>query len=302
MSDKLSIGLVGAGVFGGYHAGKCASHERIDFVGIYDPDNERARSLAKTHDTKAWRRYVDMLKSCDAVIIACPAKFHGDMAIRALEAGKHLLIEKPLADNQAQGARILELAGRNTLVVQAGHQERFVVKAIGLDRVPERPARIIAQRMGKYSSRGTDVSATLDLMTHDLDLACWLMGGAPHNVEGFSQIVRSGTPDAALALLEFEDGSARLETSRVEEGYSRVMRLDYPSGSVVIDFNAKTLSHSTPFDLNKDFGADPMAKDSLGAATQAFVEAVLDGKPVPVCAKDGYRAMELALRIDGVTG
>ena len=77
------------------------------------------------------------------------------------------------------------------------------------------------------------------------------------------------------------------------------MDITYPSGTVSIDFNAKTLTHNTPFDLNAGFGEYPDAKDSLGAATNAFIEAVLDGKPVPITAEDGYNALKLALVIDG---
>ena len=76
------------------------------------------------------------------------------------------------------------------------------------------------------------------------------------------------------------------------------MDITYPSGNVSVDFNAKTVTHNTPFDLNLDFASDPHARDSLGAATNAFVQAILDGKPVPVTAEDGYKALEMALIID----
>lgn len=300
MSTQLSIGLVGAGVFGGYHAAKCAAHPRLDFVGLYDPDIARAHTVADTHGAAVFADYADLLENVDAVVIASPASRHGDMALQALKADCNVLIEKPIADTAAKAAEIIALATSRKRIVQVGHQERFVLKAIGLDQAGETPLRIVSHRHSPFSPRGTDVSVTLDLMTHDLDLVLWLMGDDPVTISGRSEIIKSGTPDAAFAILQFKAASARLEASRVEAESSRKMRITYPSGTVEIDFNAKRLTHNTPFKLNADFGNDPMAKDSLGAATNAFVEAVLDGKPVAITGGNGLRALQAALKVDGV--
>ncbi|MGJ8563315.1 MAG: Gfo/Idh/MocA family protein [Alphaproteobacteria bacterium] len=299
MTKKLRLGVVGAGVFGGYHAGKCSAHDRIDFVGVYDPDHAGAKRQAAKHKVRAYAAYEQMLADVDAVIVAAPASHHGTMALKALDAGRHVLIEKPIADTVETAAQIVDLAERKKLIVQVGHQERFVLKAIGLNRVSEKPLQITGHRFSPYSARGTDVSVTLDLMTHDLDLVLWLMGSDPVAIEGESLCVRSQTSDAAFAKLKFKGANAHLEASRVEEASSRQMRVVYPSGTVDIDFNAKTLAHDTPFDLNADFGEDPMAKDSLGAATNAFVEAVLDGKPVAITGGNGLRALKAGLIVDG---
>ncbi len=299
MNKKLRVGVVGAGVFGGYHAGKCAAHPRIDFTGLYDPDSARLIAAAETYGVAGFSNYSDLLAVVDAVIIAAPASEHGDMALTALGAGRHILIEKPIADTVIVAQKIVDQAAAQNLIVQVGHQERFVLKAIGLDRISETPLRILGHRNSPYSERGTDVSVTLDLMTHDLDLVLWLMGRDPVSIDGQSRCVRSSAPDMAFANLEFDGGSARLEASRISNASSRMMTITYPSGTVSIDFNAKTLTHDTPFALNADFGDDPMAQDSLGAATNAFVEAVLDGKPVPITGGNGLRALQAALQVDG---
>lgn len=295
----LKVAVIGAGVFGGYHANKCAAHPRIEFVGIYDPALTRAKIQADKHGVAAFDDFQKMLAKCEAVIIASPADTHGAMALTALEFGKHCLIEKPIASSLKEAARIVELAKDKNLIVQVGHQERFVAKAIGLHRLPQSPINILSKRMSKFSARGTDVSVTLDLMTHDLDLLSMLMGGEPMEVIGETHTEKSEFPDFARADIRFELGTATLTASRLEDDFSRIMDITYPSGTVKIDFNAKTLTHNTPFDLNANFGQNPSAKDSLGAATNAFIEAVLDGKPVPVTAEDGYHALKLALCIDG---
>lgn len=299
VNPVLKIAVIGAGVFGGYHANKCAAHPRVDFVGIYDPDIDRAKVHADKHGVQAFDNFQAMLAKCQAVIVASPADTHGSMALTALEFGKHCLIEKPVASRLKDAAKIVRLAKEKKLIVQVGHQERFVAKAIGLDRLPQSPSKIISRRMSKYSERGTDVSVSLDLMTHDLDLVLMLMEQLPFKVRGDTRTERSEFPDFAKGDLVFENGSAALTASRLEDDFSRTMEITYPSGEVHIDFNAKTLTHTTPFDLNESFGDDPSAKDSLGASSNAFVRAVLDGAPIPVTAQDGYNALKLALAIDG---
>ena len=176
VSQTLKIAVIGAGVFGGYHANKCAAHPRVEFVGVYDPDISRASVHADKHGVQAFDNFQAMLAKSQAVIVASPADTHGAMALTALEFGKHCLIEKPIASRLRDAAKIVQMAEEKNLVVQIGHQERFVAKAIGLDRLPESPSKIISHRMSKFSERGTDVSVSLDLMTHDLDLLLMLMG------------------------------------------------------------------------------------------------------------------------------
>lgn len=299
MKKSLKIAVIGAGVFGGYHANKCAAHPRAEFVGIYDPDIDRAKLQADKHGVEAFDNFQAMLAKCEAVIVASPADTHGAMALTALEFGKHCLIEKPIASTLRDAERIVGLARDKNLIVQVGHQERFVAKAIGLHSLPQSPIHIASNRMSKYSERGTDVSVSLDLMTHDLDLVVMLMGGLPKIVTGQTRMEKSSFPDFSQGELLYENGTATLIASRLEDEFSRTMDIAYQSGEVHIDFNAKTLTHNTPFDLNSNFGEDPSAKDSLGAASDAFIAAVLDGAPIPVTARDGYNALKLALAIDG---
>ncbi len=299
-SDSLKIGVIGAGVFGNYHAGKCAAHPRHDFVGIFDPDHKRVREVAKRHKTRAFDNCNTLLSEVDAVIIACVAVHHGPIAIAALKAGRHVFVEKPIADSLKSAQTMVRLAKENNLVLQVGHQERFVARAIGLDSVPKQPTKITATRFGPVSQRGTDVSVTLDLMTHDLDMAMWLMGEPPTSVDGESLCVYSDTPDAARAKLVFSNGAtAHLEASRCEDGPDRVMRIDYPDGYVRIDFVNKTFEDTTGYGFNKDFAGHPLAQDSLGAGTSAFTSSILDGTPVAVSGQDGLNALEVALKIDG---
>ena len=298
--DSLKIGVIGAGVFGNYHAAKCAAHPRHDFIGIFDPNHDRVRQAARRHRTRAFDNCNTLLSGVDAVIIACVAVHHGPIAVAALRAGRHVLVEKPIASDLETATTMVRIAKENNLVLQVGHQERFVARAIGLDRAPENPLSIKATRFGPMAVRGTDVSVSLDLMTHDLDMTMWLMGGRPESIRGESMRVYSDMPDTARACLVF-DGSCKvkLEASRCEEKSQRIMEITYPSGIVRIDFVNKTFEDNTGFGLNKDFANHPLAIDSLGAATTAFTESILDGAPVAVPGQAGLDALEMALKIDG---
>lgn len=297
--QKLKVGLLGAGVFGGYHAGKLAQNDRVDFIGVYDPHLDKRQALAEKHNARYFDSEADVFAACDAMVLANPAVNHGASALAALEAGCHILVEKPLATSISEAKSIWELSQSKKKIVQVGHQERYVIRAIGLDKVGETPNQIIAVRNATFSRRGGDTSVTLDLMSHDIDLCCMLMRAIPLEVSGTSEVVNTDNPDRARAELTFESGSAILSASRVEDAVTRTMTIRYPSGPVLIDFGAKTVQHDTGFDLDMDFGKNPIAADSLGTSSEQFVNAVLDGTPVNVTAEEGYNAAKIAIQIDG---
>ena len=296
----LRTGVVGAGVFGGYHAGKYATHPRAELVGVYDSHIDRARALAGKYDARAYDNLAEFIADCDAITVASPAVHHFEAAASALATGKHVLVEKPIASSVEEARELIALAASHGCVLQVGHQERFVFMAMGLFKVPETPKRITARRMGPASDRNLDVSVTLDLMVHDLDLAIALAGSAVNKVEGIVDEGRNGHPDVARATLAFDNGCvAELTSSRVHDCRDRHMRVEYETGVLEIDFIAKTFENTTPYALNADFADDPMAKDSLGAAVDAFIASVRDGAPVAVPGIAGLRALDAARTIDG---
>ena len=299
-SRILRTGVVGAGVFGGFHASKYAAHDRVELVGVYEPDLDRARALAEKHDAKGFDNFAEFLAEVDAITVASPAVHHFEAAATALALGKHVLVEKPVASSVEEARELITLASKHGCVLQVGHQERFVFNAMGLFAVDATPKKIVASRMGPPSERSLDVSVTLDLMIHDLDLVMALSGSAVKSVSGDVDEGRFGHPDVAKAHLVFDNGcEAELVASRVHHERDRKMRVEYETGVLEIDFVAKTFENSTPYDLNADFADTPSAKDSLGANVNAFIDSVLDGAPVAVPGIAGLRALDAARAIDG---
>ncbi|WP_421786096.1 Gfo/Idh/MocA family protein [Hyphobacterium sp.] len=299
----LRASVIGAGVFGGHHARKYSAADRADLVGVYDVHPDRAEALARDLGCRAYRDMQELISACDAVTVASPAIAHYDAVKTALTAGKHVLVEKPLADTAALGRELVDLARRNQLVLQVGHQERFVFNAMGVFDIAAAPRRIKARRMGLRSTRNLDVSVTVDLMIHDLDLVMALAQSEMTDLEAKARRIYTETPDAAEARLTFKDGfEAYLESSRAAEALDRVMRIEYESGFLEVDFVAKTFVNETGFDLNAEFAEDPKARDSLGANVNAFIESVLDGTPVAVPAEAGLAALAVARDIDRAAG
>jgi len=298
MAEQIKIGVIGAGKFGGYHIGKALDHKRVEYIGVFDKNEAAARAQSNKAGGLVFQSADALFGACDAVIIAAPATAHGSLAVEALEQGLHVLIEKPLATTMEEAKNIVDISQSNGLCVLAGHQERYVARAIGLGRVPERPVLIKAQRLNPFSPRGTDTSVTLDLMTHDIDLVNWLMGGSPDGITGHTYRRKTALPDHSFAHLRYKNGEAFLVASRLSEHSQRTLEITYPSGTVRVDLNAKTLIHDTPFPLNENFGDMPDARDSLAAGMDEFIEAIAQKREAFISARDGLKAVKVALKID----
>ncbi len=289
----LQTGLIGAGVFGGYHAGKIAASERTEFVGLFDPDGARCADLAAQHAVRAFASQADLFAAVDAVIVACPATYHEVVVRAALQAGCHVMVEKPLALTGHAADALADLADANRLVLQVGHQERFVLEAMGLFDIPEAPTRIEAWRMGPPApdGRAGDVSVIWDLMTHDLDMVGKLMGPAL-TVEATGRRAHTDHIDESAAQLGFAIGQAEVTASRCHSERDRRMILTYPSGTIAINFLTREIDNSTPYEIKVD--VSDTLPDPLGAADAAFFSAALGERACAVPGRDAALAVHMA--------
>ena len=300
---KLRAGVVGAGAFGRHHARKYAEDARVAFVGTYDPDDERAQMLADTHGAQAFATVGELVEASDVITIASPPSAHAEAARLALKSGKHVLVEKPLTADIQEGAEIVKLAARQKLILACGHQERLVFEAMGLFEVAERPSRIESVREGPWTGRSADVSVTLDLMVHDLDLALQLMGSKAEGVLAHARKVKSANADTMDARIAFPGAEAVFVSNRVAERRRRFMRAVYPSGEVNIDFLTRTFENTTGLPLNAAFAETRIGSDPLGANVARFIDAVLGVAPRPaVTGEEALAVLELALEIDRAAG
>ena len=291
--STLATGLIGVGVFGGYHAGKIAASEQADFVGVFDPDQARAATFAETRGVPAFPSQAALLNACDAVIVACPATYHEDVVRAALQANCHVMVEKPLALTGHAADQLAALADEKGLILQVGHQERFVLEAMGLFEIPETPTRIEAWRMGPPApdGRAGDVSVIWDLMTHDLDMVGKLMGPAL-NVEATGRSAHTAHIDEATARLNFAVGSAEVTASRCHSERDRRMVLTYPSGEIAINFLTREIQNTTPFEVRVD--VSDTLPDPLKAADEAFFASALGARPCAIPGREAALAVHMA--------
>lgn len=302
MADLLRAGVAGAGVFGGYHANKYTEVDGAALVGVFDLDEARAADGAAAHEAVGYSDFDAFLAAVDVLTIATPASTHGALAEAALLAGKHVLVEKPIALDVAVADRLVALAAEKGLTLQVGHQERYVAGAMGLLDRPA-PATLRSRRLNSFSGRAMDVSVVFDLMIHDLDL---LGQFSPLDeatvVKTEARFVHGEKADYVKVDLAFPGGlAASLSASRMEESPVRDLLLGYGVGEVGLDFLGRHTRNTTDIPLAVALDADtkPAAlQDPLRFGTQSFVDAVRAGRAPLVTGADGRAALALALKIE----
>lgn len=275
MTKKLRVGVIGAGVFGTYHARKAAASEFAELVGVYDAGAEQAARLAEKESAAVFETETDLISSCDALIVATPARTHFDLGQTVLRAGKHVLVEKPLALSGTEAEALVDLAVDQGLVLQVGHQERLVCRALGLFDQPMAVKRLELTRCGPppKGGRAMDVSVVWDLMIHDIDIAHCLLGPDAAVLAATGICSLGDELDEVEAGFRIESTDVALRASRLAEGFDRRMKLICESGSIEVDFVNRTVENTTHYKLNGSFAND--MPDPLEAADEHFFAACL---------------------------
>lgn len=309
---ELRLAVLGVGHFGRFHALKAAKGPRMRLVGVHDADPARADAVAAEVGAPALTA-AEAIAAADAVIVAAPTRFHFDLGRAALEAGRHLFVEKPLAATLEQADALASLAAARGRVLQVGHIERFSAAFRAVVAAPGRDAALHweAVRAAPFRPRSLDVSVVLDLMIHDIDLVLTLAGEEPASVEAVGARVMSEHPDFAVARFRFPSGrAATITASRVSLAMERRLRVLGREGEMSVDFLGRSLS------VLRRGGAEPVANmpghgidragwtdhDSLEAEQAGFVAACLDGVPPEVDAAAGRRALAAALAVEAAIG
>ena len=296
MSDCLRIGVVGCGVFGGYHIKKYKELEAlisgIKLTTVFDTNLTTRGKFSSVYDVESVSEIKDLIGKVDMVSICTPATCHYRDAKMMLEAGIHVLVEKPISINLREAEELIQIAKDKNLVFTVGHQERFVFDTMGILAIPEIPVVMTAWRESAYSSRGTDVSVIMDLMIHDLDLIHMIIPGQIATVSAVGR--GTNTVDYCSATLDFDNGSfVNLRASRIADQIRRGMKIVYSCGKIEIDFVKRTVINTTPYGIKELNGGDP-----LGESVANFVMSVKGLLPSMVTAEQARRALNTALMIE----
>lgn len=297
----LRAGVIGVGHLGQHHARHYATLPGVTLAGVCDAAPDRAKLIADRHGARAWTDPADLLQQVDLVSVAAPTSAHFAAARQCLEAGKHVLVEKPIAVTSAEAHELVELAARRGCLLQVGHSERFNPIMQRMRAHIERPAFIEGHRLSAFGERGTDVDVVLDLMIHDLDLVLSFNPGPVEEVRAAGVPVLSSTIDIANARIAFASGCvANLTASRVSTNKMRRLRFFQRDRYVSIDFQTRQAMVSTRV---QGSGPRPMIDvetfqagddEPLRLELDSFIRAVATGSRPVVSGEDGEAALNLA--------
>jgi predicted dehydrogenase len=295
----LKVAVIGAGHLGQHHARKYAACPDVQLVGIADVDLARAAQVAAPLGARSCADFRELLDAVDAASIAVPAAAHHEVARACLDAGLHVLVEKPLAVTLRDADELIALARQRQRVLQVGHVERFNPVTRELLRQVERPLFIECHRLAPFKPRGTDVDVLLDLMIHDLDLIAALVGAPLTGIDACGVSVLSDSPDIANARLHFAGGcTANVTASRVSLKVERKLRIFQQDAYFSADLHKQqlTIARKAP---NGEIKPEQLqlAGDALQAEIESFLDAVRRRQPVVVSGEDGRRALQLSLEV-----
>jgi predicted dehydrogenase len=279
----------------------------VEFVSVCDIDEQTASNVASERNVRATNDWRQLIGEVDAVSLAVPTESHREIACGLLEAGIHVLVEKPIARTLSEADDMIGAAAKSGALLQVGHLERFNPALVALRPFVRNPVYFEIHRVGEFTARSLDIDVVLDLMIHDLDIVQWLVGEEVEvtDLHAVGIPILTDKVDAANARLEFSSGAvANITASRVGTEKIRKMRFFQPHDYVAIDYATKRASISSlapPTATGSWPGVqvknlDIVDVEPLRAEIQAFIEAARDGLPSPVSGIDGRNALALALR------
>lgn len=309
----MKIGLVGVGHLGKIHL-KCLLNTKFEFVGFYDPNEDIRKSISETHQIKAYDELDALIADVDCIDVVSPTVFHYEIAKKAIIAGKHVFIEKPLTETLEQAEELVALSQKHNIKVQVGHVERYNPAIRSLRNIDFKPKFIEGHRLALFNPRGTDVSVVLDLMIHDLDIVLSMIKEDVVDVRANGVCIVSKTPDICNARIEFAGGAiANMTASRISLKNMRKIRIFQNDAYISLDFlekEAQVVKIEENVE-NDDFSGmtihtndglkriiidspEIMKNNAIEDELSDFYNAVTGQSDVLVTIDDGYRALKLA--------
>ena len=305
MSKKIRLGVVGVGYLGRFHALIYSRMPNVQLIGVVDVDRETARRVADECRCEAFDQARKLLGKVDAVSIVVPTSAHLDEARPFLQAGVHMLLEKPIAATVEAGEEIVRLAEESAVILQIGHLERFNAGVMALAERIRKPRFIEAHRMGGFVERATDVDVVSDLMIHDIDIILSLVKSDITAISAVGTPVLTEHVDIANARLEFANGTvANVIASRVSEKKMRRIRVFEQNRYESLDFIEQRIETAYPKPrpgenwpevVMEQLDIDPVKP--LDAELAAFVDCVTEGTPPLVDGRVGQEALRVAMRV-----
>ena len=304
--NKIRAAVVGVGYLGRFHAQKYAQLEDCELVAVVDGRQEIREAVAAEVKSHAVADYRELLGKVDAVSVVTPTPAHFAIADAFLEAGAHVLVEKPITETPEQARALIARARDKKRILQVGHLERFNAAILAAEPYLSTPRFVECQRLAPYKERGTDVNVVLDLMIHDIDLVQSLAGSEIVSIDAIGTPVFSGEIDIANARIRFANGCvANTTASRVSLKTERKLRIFEDAAYISLDLQQKILTLIRKREGVPQPGQLPVTieesnleqGDALKSEIASFLDCIRNDRQPIVSGEDGLRALETAIRI-----
>ena len=314
----LKVGVLGAGHLGKIHLRLLNQSDKYELVGFYDPNSENADKVAAEFGYRKFDSVTELIQAVEVVDIVTPTLSHHDCAKEAMEAGRHVFIEKPISNTVEEAEELITLAAQYNVKGQVGHVERFNPAFLATRDMINNPMFIETHRLAEFNPRGTDVPVVLDLMIHDIDAILSVVPSKVKEVNASGVSVISDTPDIANARIEFENGCvANLTSSRISLKNMRKSRFFQKDAYISVDFLDKTCevvkmkdAPEVPGDFDMILqnaegvrkqiyfeNPEVQANNAILDELETFADAIKNNTRPVVTLEDGTEALRIAYRI-----
>ncbi len=306
MSTRMKVAVIGTGHLGQAHARIYAGLEQVELVAVCDTNEAAGKAIAEKHNTRFVQDYHELLDAVEAVSIATPTINHHEITRACLQAGIHVLVEKPIARTLAEADEMIALAAAKALTLQVGHIERFNPAFALMREHIRQPYFFEAHRLGIFTPRSLDIDVVMDLMVHELDIIASLVPSEVVKVDAVGIPILTPQIDLANARVEFANGCvANITASRVSGERMRKLRVFQPNEYYSLDYADQQvlmcrLVPPPPGALRPEIVAQPLAvtqREPLLAEIEAFITAAQNHTTPIVSGPDGRRALSLAIDV-----
>ena len=296
----VNVGVIGVGAMGYNHARVYYRLENANLVAVSDVSERTLKKVCKKYDTKGYNDIEDLLNDpeIEVVSVCVPTTHHYDVVMKAIEHGKHVLVEKPIAFTEEEAEGMIKAAKEKGVILGTGHVERFnpaVQKAKELieNDVIGDVVSASAKRVGPFPPRIKDVGVAIDLAIHDLDVMYYLFDEEVEQVYATmgSILDKCEYEDHAEIMVNFEDVTGILEVNWLTPYKRRQIEITGTDGIISVDYIDQSLDVHGKFAQDIQINHEEPLKEELNS----FLECIVNGEKPVITGEDGLNALRMVL-------